>query len=165
MPEKIVIELANLNDIPRLIEIYQKAKGFMRKTGNLYQWGEGYPDSFDLLAKDIENNHLYVVKENGVVHGVFAFILGEDPTYQIIEGGEWLSFAPYGTIHRIASDGTIHRMMDKAVSFCWEKIPHLRVDTHPDNKVMREAILRNGFVYRGIIYLKNGEQRLAFEKI
>ena len=39
--------------------------------------------------------------ESGL-HGVFAFILGEDPTYGVIEDGQWLSGDPYGTIHRIA---------------------------------------------------------------
>ncbi len=36
----------------------------------------------------------------------FAFILGEDPTYQQIDGA-WLNDQPYGTIHRIAGNGKI----------------------------------------------------------
>lgn len=48
---------------------------------------------------------LYVIEEDGQIHGVFAFILGADPTYAVIEDGAWRSDEAYGTIHHIA-DGT-----------------------------------------------------------
>lgn len=44
--------------------------------------------------------------ENEKVVGVFVFIIGEDPTYRVIYQGAWRSETEYGTIHRIASDGT-----------------------------------------------------------
>ena len=37
------------------------------------------------------------------------------------------------------------------------------IDTHRDNQVMRERILRNGFQECGIIYLENGDPRIAYE--
>mgnify|MGYP002933455973 FL=1 len=57
------------------------------------------------IAAHIAARELYVLREEGAIHGVFAFILGEDPTYRVIEQGAWLSDAPYGTIHAVASDG------------------------------------------------------------
>lgn len=47
--------------------------------------------------------------------------------------------------------------------WCIEQAGHVRIDTHRDNKTMQHVILKNGFEYCGIIYLKNGEQRLAYE--
>ena len=34
----------------------------------------------------------------GTPCGVFAFIIGDDPTYQVIEDGGWLNDNPYGAI-------------------------------------------------------------------
>ena len=41
----------------------------------------------------------------------------------------------------------------------------LRGDTHRGNKIMQRVLEKNGLVYRGIIYLEDGGERLAFEKL
>ena len=41
----------------------------------------------------------------------------------------------------------------------------LRGDTHRDNKVMQRVMEKNGLEYRGIIYLEDGGERLAYEKL
>lgn len=158
-----MIREARIDDMDRLLEIYDIAKQFMRKTGNMNQWNSSYPDK-ELLTKDIQNHHLYVMEEDHQVHSVFAFIIGEDETYQVIEGA-WLDESPYGTIHRIASDGVIHHVFKKAVEYCSQKCAHIRIDTHEDNQVMQKAILRNGFKRTGIIHIKDGSPRIAFEKV
>ena len=94
-----------------------------------------------------------------------AFIIGEDPTYLQIDDGSWLSDAPYGTIHQVASDGTIHGFFSQIVDYCWAQIPHLRVDTHADNQIMQHLIQKNGFERRGIIYVLNHSPRIAFERV
>lgn len=76
----------------------------MRSKGNLTQWNDGYP-SVEIITEDIDNGNSYVFVENDEIVGTFAFIIGEDPTYQVIEDGEWHSSKIYGTIHRIASSG------------------------------------------------------------
>lgn len=52
---------------------------------------------------------MYVIEEDGEVHAVFYFFIGPDETYQVIQDGAWLSDAPYGTIHQVASDGKVRR--------------------------------------------------------
>ena len=104
-----------------------------------------------------------MVVRKGQIRGVFAFIPGIDPTYGYIEGS-WCSDAPYAAIHRVASDGA-GGILAEAVAFGWEKIQHLRIDTHADNWVMQRAIERAGFQKCGIIYLENGDPRIAYEKI
>lgn len=159
----MIIREARIEDIERILEIYDIAKAFMRQTGNPNQWNSSYPDS-KLLEDDIDKEQLFVMEEDSIIHSVFAFIIGDDPTYRDIEGA-WLDDSTYGTIHRIASDGTMHQVFKKAVDFCSKKCAHLRVDTHEDNKVMQKVILRNGFEKTGIIYIADGTPRIAYEKV
>ena len=159
----MIIREARIEDIERILEIYDIAKAFMRQTGNPNQWNSSYPD-LKLLKGDIDKKQLFVMEEDSIIHSVFAFIIGDDPTYRDIEGA-WLDDSTYGTIHRIASDGTVHQVFKKAVDFCSEKCAHLRADTHEDNKVMQKVILKNGFKETGIIYIADGTPRIAFEKV
>ena len=85
-----MIRRARQTDFSRVCEIYAIARAFMVKTGNATQWGDSFPPE-ELLREDIRLGRLYVVEEAGNVHGAFAFLLGEDPTYQVIEGGAWKS--------------------------------------------------------------------------
>ena len=137
-----MIRLAVLEDFTSIMSIYAYARSFMQETGNPNQWGNHFP-----------------------LHGAFAFIIGEDPTYLQIDDGSWLSDAPYGTIHQVASDGTIHGFFSQIVDYCWAQIPHLRVDTHADNQIMQHLIQKNGFEQRGIIYVLNHSPRIAFERV
>lgn len=164
MMEKMQIRLAKNEDLMRLLTIYEAARIYMRKCGNLTQWQGGYPPK-ELLLSDIEKQQLFVIERARKIVGVFALIMGEDPTYTYIENGAWISNEEYATIHRIASDGTCAGILKAAVSFAWKKIPHLRIDTHKDNFVMQRAILKCGFEKCGIIYLSDGSPRIAYEKI
>ena len=159
----MIIREARIEDIERILEIYDIAKAFMRQTGNPNQWNSSYPDS-NTLEQDIHKHQLFVMEEYSIIHSVFAFIIGDDPTYKDIEGA-WLDDSTYGTIHRIASDGTMHQVFNKAVDFCAERRPTLRADTHADNKAMPKGILRNGFKETGIIYIADGTPRIAYEKV
>ena len=77
-------------DMARILDIYARAREFMAKNGNPTQWGDNYP-SPELLEEDIDTNRLFVYMVNGQMQAVFAFILGEDPTYKVIEDGQWLT--------------------------------------------------------------------------
>lgn len=156
-----MIRLAKTGDLGRILDIYSIAKVFMRESGNPTQWDGSYPDAETLLA-DIQKKQLFVMIEKERIYGCFALIGGEDPTYGYIDGA-WLSDSPYGTIHRIASDRTKKGVFDQCVRFARETYDHLRVDTHENNLPMQQVILKNGFVYTGIIYLENGDPRLAYE--
>ena len=41
----------------------------------------------------------------------------------------------------------------------------IKIDTHKDNISMQKLLEKNDFKYCGIIYLEDGSQRIAFEKI
>ncbi|MCI8474606.1 MAG: N-acetyltransferase [Oscillospiraceae bacterium] len=157
-----MIRKAEKKDLPALERIYRAAKAFMVASGNPTQWEEGYPGC--LLEGDIRRGELYVLcEEGGEPHAAFLLALGEDPTYQVIEGGSWTSSAPYGTIHRLGSDGVMRGVFSQCLVFCRRQIPHLRADTHRDNTVMQHLLEKYGFTYRGIIHIYDGSPRLAYE--
>ncbi len=157
------ILLAKEADLPRILEIYDIAKAYMRANGNPNQWNGAYPDP-ETLRTDIEKQRLYVYKKDGCIHGVFMLLLEEEPTYAYIEDGSWREERPYGTIHRLAGDGEVRGLFAKCVAFCEKKVPYLRADTHFDNHTMQHLLEKNGFERRGIIYLKNGDPRIAYQK-
>ncbi len=148
-------------DLPRIDEIYAYARDFMEKTGNPNQWGKTNPPH-EWLVEDIRQQLLHVIEDDSGIHGVFYFYIGQDPTYGQIEDGDWHSSDTYGTIHRIASDGS-GGILHTAVEFCKKKIDHIRIDTHHDNIVMQRAVAKLGFKRSGIIHLANGSPRIAYE--
>lgn len=156
-----MIRIATNTDIKRIIEIYDIAKDFMRKSGNLNQWTNGYPGESDVL-NDIKNNNLYVIELDNKIEAVFAMLDTPEPTYKVIEGS-WITNNEYMTIHRIASTGVIKNVFSLATDFALKHKKTVRVDTHKDNIPMQRAILKRGYKYCGIITLKSGDTRLAYE--
>ncbi len=148
------------DDLDEIMRIYDTARTFMRQNGNRSQWINGYPQK-ELVQKDIAQGHCFVCEEEGI-HGVFAFLLGEDPTYNVIENGAWLNDRPYGTIHRIGSDGQRKQIFRHAVGYCLGITKDLRIDTHEDNKVMQRLVENYGFQRCGIIYIEDGTPRIAY---
>ena len=160
-----MIRKAKKEDLPQLIEIYGHARAFMASVGNASQWGDGYPLPSQ-LEEDIGLERLYVVcDECNVPHGAFAFILGDDPSYGVIDGA-WLNDRPYGTIHRLAGDGAIPGLFKACLDFCLNISPNIRADTHHNNCIMQHLLEKNGFVRCGEVNLdkKEGDSiRIAYQ--
>ena len=155
---------ANRFELDQIMEIYARARDFMARHGNPSQWGDSYP-SRELIEEDILSNRLFVCIINGQLEAVFAFILGEDPTYQTIEDGHWLSDGPYGALHRLASAGHRPGIGKLVVDWCLEHCESLRADTHADNKIMQHVLESNGFARCGIIHTDDGTPRIAYQKL
>lgn len=158
------IRLAEYEDLDAIFKIYETAREYMRNNGNPTQWGKTYP-SLEVIQNDIREKHLYVYVEEGKIHGVFAFIPGEDVTYRYIEDGAWKNQEPYGTIHRLAGDGEVRGIFASCMEFCKGRMGNLRVDTHRDNKTMRYLLQKNGFEECGIIYLADKSSRIAYQYV
>lgn len=158
------IRKASMEDWEEIREIYAGARQFMAEHGNAGQWGTNNPRE-ELLLDNIAQEKLYVCTEGGNIAAVFYFAEEEDPSYRVIEDGAWLNGEPYGVVHRIASA----RITRGAASFClnwaFRQAGNIRIDTHRDNIPMQNMLRKNGFQYCGIIYLENGEPRIAFQKI
>ncbi len=162
----MLIRNAGTDDIRRILKIYAAARAFMIATGNPNQWTGSYPAREDIEA-DIQNGTGFVLEDEGVVKAFFAFIIGPEHDYEhgtLVEGDGWLDHEPYGTIHRVASDGSARGVLHSVVSFCKERCANLRIDTHQDNKVMQHCILKEGFVPCGLLLRPDGQYRLAYQQ-
>ena len=165
----MVIRPATEADIPAVLPVFEAAKAIMRADGNYDQWGApGFPGDA-LLLRDIARGGGYVISseaEGGVEKSIvayFALLPSPEPTYSHIDGA-WLTDEPYGVIHRIASYPEVHGIFSAIIDFAAARYPHLRIDTHRDNRIMQHLIDAAGFTYCGIIWLEDGTERLAYEK-
>lgn len=160
------IHHAKISDLPRIMDIYAFARKFMAEHGNPRQWGPTNWPSEDRIRKDIAEEKLYVCANATGIVGVFYFDYGHDiePTYRNIDG-HWIGDEDYGVVHRIASDGSVKGVGSFCIGWAFCRCRHLRMDTHPDNIVMQNLLMKLGFKECGIIHVvQDDEPRLAFEK-
>lgn len=158
-----MIRRANKEDIKCIMRIYEAAKKKMRADGNLHQWSDKYPDE-ETLLNDITRNELYIAYDDEVIYGVFMLSYSGEGTYKEIQGA-WINDEPYAVIHRIASFGNGKNLLKDVINFAFEKTNNIRIDTHEDNNIMRTLLKKLGFIYTGIIHLKNGDERRAYQLI
>lgn len=149
-------------DRAEILEIYARARRFMRDAGNPTQWGDTYPPEW-LVDEDIATGRTHVYQSNGRIQAVFVRIPWEDPTYQVILGS-WLNYRPYWAVHRVASRGEEKGAAAHCLNWCMEQWGNVRIDTHDDNLPMQRMLEKNGFVRCGRIWLKNGDPRIAYQK-
>ena len=149
-------------DIEALMAIFALARAQMAADGPT-QWGDEYPAREQLMS-DIRRGVSYIVEHNGQPCATFVFIIGEDPTYAHIEDGEWLdNTMPYGTIHRIASNGERRGIFNTVLHWCSAQCSNIRIDTHQDNKRMIHLIKKANFTHCGIIYTRDNSPRMAYQ--
>ena len=156
------IQRAAPAQLPQILKIYEAARAYMREQGNPEQWKDGYPEEA-LITSDIERGNLYLCCEGEELLGVFYYAEEDDPTYRYIEGN-WLNADPYGVVHRIAVASHKKGVASFCFAYAFSRCRNLKIDTHKDNLPMQRALAKNGFVPCGVIYLENGEARLAFQK-
>ncbi|MBR4461467.1 MAG: GNAT family N-acetyltransferase [Erysipelotrichaceae bacterium] len=157
------IRKTTIEDLDELRRIFRIAREQMKSDGNPDQWKDDRPDE-ELILKDIRKGNSYVVENNEKIIGTFAFIIGIDPTYIEIDGS-WLNDKEYGTIHRIASDGTAKGLFQTVLDYVRGFGVDIRIDTHEKNTRMLHLLEKYGFVRCGIIITDDGTERIAFQKI
>ncbi len=164
---------STLEDVPRIMEIINDAKALL-KSLYIDQWQNGYPNA-EQIENDIKNLESFVVvDENNNVLATTMFTLRKEPTYKIVENGNWLidENLPYGVIHRLAMSkdfrgkgvakfifNELHQELKH------QNIKSLKIDTHEENIGMQSLIKKMGYQYCGIIYTNYSAKRLAFEKV
>ena len=84
-----IIREARPTDMAEIMTVMDAAKKIMRQSGNIYQWGDGYP-SEAVITADIERNGGFVIENAGKVVGYFAFLPFPETTYSKIYEGEWI---------------------------------------------------------------------------
>lgn len=154
------------DDLEQVLALFEAARQFMRDNGNPNQWGNNHPPRH-VIEDDIAKGNSYVCEdeERGTILATFYFNEGPDPTYNKIHEGSWLDDSPYSVVHRITASREVRGTASYCMQWCFERSGNLRIDTHRDNIPMQKALLKNGFVRCGIIYLESGDERIAFQKI
>ena len=157
----MLIRLADSKDLQAALLIIDEAKAFL-KAQNINQWQDGYPD-IAALNEDIFKKRLYVVEEGKELIALFALV-EKEATYEYIEGS-WHYDQTYLAIHRVAVKNSFkgHGIAHKIFAYAAQKCPYLRIDTHKDNLLMQKSVQKFGFQYCGIIYLADGNPRLAYD--
>ena len=150
-------------DLNSLISLFESAKGIMRASGNMHQWGESYP-SVEIIMRDIASGVCYVAcdETTGEIVATMALIPGPDPTYSMIYDGEWSDDGDYYVIHRIAARKSGGGIAGCMLDYAFSVSPAIRIDTHRDNCIMHHVLRKYGFSYCGVIHLANGDPRDAY---
>jgi len=157
----MTIRKTKKQDLSRVMQIYEEGRAFMRETGNPDQWTNGHPAQ-TLIEADIEAGNSYVCLKDDKIVAVFYFNVEEDPTYKKIDGS-WPNDQPYAVIHRIARGVDGKGSGEFCIKWCCQQYPNVRIDTHKDNGPMMTLMERLGFIRCGIIWLANGDERVAFQ--
>lgn len=144
-------------DIPHILEIFAKAKKFMREQGNLMQWNGDYPGEA-AVTDDMSRGWSMVIEHCGQIVGTFCLISDPEPTYGTLPAAE-----PYCTLHRVASGGGVPGIVEAAVNYARATGRRVRIDTHPDNRPMLKNIRRLKMKPIGQITLADNTPRLVFE--
>lgn len=156
---------ARSTDVAEIMKVIDAAKRIMRQSGNMNQWGEGYP-SEAVIISDMEKHGSFVIEDADRIVAYFAFLPSPEPTYSKIYNGKWINDTlPYHVIHRIASYPEAHGIFSTIMDFCFSHDSNIRIDTHKDNRIMQHNIEKHGFINCGIIYLANGDERIAYQKL
>lgn len=160
------IRKGDIQYINEYLDIYDSAMKFMIESGNPNQWTENHHPTKEMILKHISNGNYYDIWDNdsNKIVAVFALIFGVDETYLKIDG-QWLNEEPYVTLHMVAKRGNVKGIFHAISNFAKARSKNVRIDTHEDNKVMQNALLKRGFKYCGIIHLndENHSKRRAYQ--
>lgn len=157
MAEKI--RKAEKNDIPEISIIIDQAKAFL-KVQEIDQWQNGYPSENE-INNDVENNEGYVLLVDNKIAGYAYLNIGIDDAYEKITGGNWGNkYSNYAAIHRLAvsnqyrGQGLAKKFIELLIAELVERdIFDIRIDTHPENKIVQKMATDLNFKFRGeVIY-------------
>lgn len=165
--EVLIFRMANESDRESILEIYLEGSNTLKEDG-VDQWQGKYVPSF----KDIDEHlgiDLYVLEYHKRVVSTACLVEGIDEDYENIDG-KWNTSIPYISIHKVATSNKYKKqsfakkMMSYIENLAKRKRMDLRIDTHKDNKKMRNFIISCGYKYTGEVVLQGELERLAYDK-
>ena len=160
-------------DFGAMQALFDEARGTIATLG-INQWQNGEPAP-EVVREDISLGQSYVITDGDALCATFALMNESEPLYDNIYSGEWKTGNDnrnYQAIHRVAvavfmrGKGTSTRIINYAAEIARARgRVSLRIDTHEGNAVMRRMLEKHGFELCGVIYLKNGDPRVAYERV
>ena len=165
--EVLTVRMANELDRESILEIYLEGANALKEDG-VDQWQGQYVPSF----KDVDEHlgvDLYVLEYHKRIVSTACLVEGIDEDYENING-KWNTSLPYISIHKVATSNEYkkqsfgRKMMSYIENFAKRKRMDLRIDTHKDNKKMRNFIISCGYKYTGEVILQGELERLGYDK-
>ena len=168
----MIFRKATHDDIDRIAEIISHASKRLRKA-SIDQWQRGYPNR-QSIENDIDNGVGMVLSLGNEILAYGAVIFTGERAYDLLTGGEWLtqsdtSSPRYAVIHRLCVSeifvgmGFAKQFVQAAEAMAAERAESMRIDTHPDNKIMQGLVASLGYTYCGDVVIES--RRLAYEKV
>lgn len=165
------IRKSRMEEAGAIMKIIEEAKEWLKNSG-VDQWQNGYPAE-ETIQQDIRSGASYLLEtERGEIGAAAAISNQKELSYEKIYQGAWLSLEPYLVIHRIAVKEQFKRCGYAAELLAFaerlaaeRKIRDIKIDTHRDNQPMQRFLEKQGYTRCGLIYLEDGSERLAYEKI
>lgn len=149
------IRLANLEDIPQIMQLIRELVPVMNEAGN-FQWDDHYPNA-NVFETDIAEKQLWLAESSGKLAGIIAITTDQDPGYA--DAG-WDINEPAIVVHRLAvsihyqGKGIAAQMMHQAEVVAREVgLNKIRVDTNKVNRATNQLFPKLGYVYAGEISL------------
>lgn len=165
--EVLTFRMANESDRESILNIYLEGANALKEDG-VDQWQGQYVPSF----KDVDEHlgvDLYVLEYHKRIVSTACLVEGIDEDYENING-KWNTSLPYISIHKVATSNEYkkqsfgRKMMSYIENFAKRKRMDLRIDTHKDNKKMRNFIISCGYKYTGEVILQGELERLGYDK-
>ena len=163
----MIFRKATEQDITAIEQIIRAASARLGAAG-IDQWQRGYPNRSS-IEKDVAEGVGMVLCEGDTILVYGAVIFTGEPAYNDLTGGEWLTEGEYACVHRLCANeifvgmGFSKHFMLAAEAMASERVKSIRIDTHPDNKIMQGLICRLGYSYCGDVVIES--RRLAYEKL
>lgn len=157
---------AKLKECDDIVAMIDDAKRDMANL-KIDQWQNGTPNR-SIILTDIQREQSYVLVKDDKIVASAMVTQGPDETYGSIDG-DWHTDEPYTVIHRFVvakacrNQGVGEVLFDLIEKSCINNV--LRIDTHEDNIPMQRLLSKCNFKLCGIIRLKDGSKRLAYDKI
>ena len=165
---KYQFRVASSEDVARVVEIIRSAQRRLGESG-IDQWQNGYPNR-QSVESDVALGYGRVICCEGRVVAYGALTYDGESAYDKLQGGAWLtSEGDYLTIHRLCvadealGKGCGRLFMTFAEDEARARVASVRVDTHPDNRIMQHLLTSLGYRYCGTVTYES--LRLAYERV
>ena len=164
----MIFRVAETGDVDAVARIISDASTRLGRAG-IDQWQRGYPNR-QSIQRDVEQGVGRVLCDGDEIVAYSAVIFTGEEAYRDITAGEWLTSGDYAVVHRLCvaenrvGEGLSREFMLRVEQLARDNaMPSLRIDTHPDNRIMQRLISSLGFTYCGDVVIES--RRLAYEKI
>ncbi|TWI94042.1 N-acetylglutamate synthase-like GNAT family acetyltransferase [Mucilaginibacter frigoritolerans] len=151
----MIIRLANLSDIPAIMQLIAGVVPVMNAAGN-FQWDNTYPNAA-VFEEDIALNQLWVADIDGDVAGIAAITTDQEPEYAAMG---WDINEMAIVTHRLAvsvnhqGKGIAAALLQQADEVARNRgISKLRIDTNTQNQATQKLFPKLGYTYAGEIGL------------